>query len=181
VDSDHPSNADPAAGEEMKIIIASPGKEVKVSDEDYAYLNQFQWCCMNKRYPSPHRRITVNKQAVYVQLRHVVAKRMGLTWGSGQMVTHKNVDSLDNQRENLRIANKSQNACNGRMWSNNTSGAKGVCWDNTRKVWRAYIKLNQRQVWHRYFRDFDEAVQARADALPLFHGDFARTVVNEEK
>ena len=52
---------------------------------------------------------------------------------------HINRNTLDNRRENLRIVDKSMNAVNADIRSNNTSGVTGVSWSNNLSLWRAYI------------------------------------------
>jgi HNH endonuclease/AP2 domain len=90
----------------------------------------------------------------------------------GQMVDHRNHDTLDNRRENLRFCSYSENAQNSRKHSNNTSGFKGVSWYARSNRWVAYINLNGKRIHIGYVRDKDEAILARDAAVKCAYGEF---------
>jgi HNH endonuclease len=52
-------------------------------------------------------------------------------------IDHINRNRADNRIENLRLANRSQNGANARLWKSNTSGLRGV--RRFHKKWRATI------------------------------------------
>lgn len=81
-----------------------------------------------------------------------------------QFIDHRNHNTLDNRKENLRIVTKSQNQMN----SNN----KGV---NTRPDGRfyAYIKKNQRMLNLGVYVDKEEAMFARWYAEQKLFGEYA--------
>jgi hypothetical protein len=56
-----------------------------------------------------------------------------------EIVDHVNGIKTDNRAINLRAANKSLNACNSKMRSDNTSGIKGVGWHSQTGKWRARV------------------------------------------
>ncbi len=89
-------------------------------------------------------------------------------------VDHRNGDGLDNRRENLRAATRTQNMANTRLRSNNTSGFKGVSFDNRTARWIAAIRLDGHSYFLGRFDVPEEAARAYdAAALRLF-GEFAR-------
>lgn len=55
-------------------------------------------------------------------------------------VDHCDRNTLNNSPHNLRLANHSENTCNTRKRSNNTSGFKGVHWHKSNKCWCFQIK-----------------------------------------
>lgn len=55
------------------------------------------------------------------------------------IVDHINGNKLDNRPINLRPASYSENACNSKLNSKNTSGVKGIAWIEGRNRWRASI------------------------------------------
>ncbi len=63
----------------------------------------------------------------------------------GEIIDHINGDPLDNRRENIRVATKSQNLQNARKRKNHggvptTSLYKGVCYDKKAGKWMANIR-----------------------------------------
>lgn len=92
----------------------------------------------------------------------------------GQEVDHADTVTLNNTRANLRLATSSQNKCNRRLDSRNTSGFKGVGWSNQTGKWYGRVQLNGRQ-YHAGFHDTPEAAYAARCALAeRLHGEFAR-------
>lgn len=133
----------------MKRIPLTQGREALVSDCDYKYLMQWKWCyhkhtCSDSGY-ALRTRCTPEKGHVY--LHKEVAKRKGLIG----RVDHKNQDKLDDRRNNLRPATRSQNGGNRYKQLNNTSGYKGVIRDNERNKWLAALKYKQKNVLHLRF------------------------------
>ena len=57
-------------------------------------------------------------------------------------VDHIDQDSSNNSIANLRLANRSQNAANMKLRSNNNTGYKGVSWHKTRGLFRCTVTLN---------------------------------------
>jgi hypothetical protein len=88
---------------------------------------------------------------------------------------HKNRQTLDNRDENLRISNRSQNACNRGIQSNNTSGFKGVTWHKTARKWAAQINLDGKHIYLGLFDVAEEAFAAYCAAANQLHGEFATT------
>ena len=60
---------------------------------------------------------------------------------------HKDRNTLNNRKDNLRRATKSQNAQNQSLPINNTSGVIGVCWHKRKCQWQVRIcdKENHRK------------------------------------
>lgn len=88
---------------------------------------------------------------------------------------HINRDKLDNCRENLRIATRSQNKANSVKHRDNTSGFKGVCFDKSRNRWLATLGFNGKQLYLGRYRDKKEAALAYDNAAKEHFGEFAVT------
>lgn len=82
---------------------------------------------------------------------------------------HKNRDSLDNRRDNLRIASFSVSGFNRNIQSNNTSGTKGVRWHTQNKKWIAQIKVNRRWIYLGSFKSKSLAIEARLKAEDAYN------------
>ena len=93
--------------------------------------------------------------------------------GDGLLVDHRNGDSTDNRRSNLRLATLSENNRNMGLSSRNTSGFKGVSYYASRNKYRAYIKLNGNRKHLGYFETAEDAAEAYDEAARKLHGEFA--------
>jgi hypothetical protein len=89
------------------------------------------------------------------------------------IVDHINHNTLDNRKNNLRIASSSQNNMNKTKQSNNTSGITGVSWDKRKKKWRAYIKINNKHSELGLYDNFEDAVNTRRDAEEKYFGEYS--------
>ena len=86
---------------------------------------------------------------------------------------HKNRNTLDNRKNNLRPATNSENMKNRSLFSNNKSGVTGVWFLKDRQKWRAEIKMNKKSVYLGDFINKDDAIEARLQAEADYYGEFA--------
>lgn len=105
----------------------------------------------------------------YIYLHQFIGERMGLI---GQ-VDHKDRNSFNNSRFNLRIASLSQNGANQDIRSNNTSGYKGVSYVRKGNKWNARIKINYESISLGSFNTPEEAALAYNQAAIQYFGEFA--------
>ncbi len=90
----------------------------------------------------------------------------------GFLVDHKNHNTLDNRKENLRICTRQQNMWN-RKRTCGTSKFKGVYWCNTNNKWISEVTLNSKKIYLGRYKTETEAAKAyNAKAKELF-GEFA--------
>lgn len=88
-------------------------------------------------------------------------------------VDHKNHDTLDNRRHNLRICTNLQNCANKRgLACNNTSGNRGVSWNKISSNWRAQIRVNGKLISLGSFNKKSDAAAAYAAANRQHFGEF---------
>ena len=91
----------------------------------------------------------------------------------GVEVDHKNGNSLDNRRENLRLCNRSQNCMNRGVFKNSKSGIKGVKHIGDR--WQVRLYANNKLVYYASFYTMEEAAEAYKTAARFYHGEYAKT------
>lgn len=79
-----------------------------------------------------------------------------------RLTDHKNGVKSDNRIENIRDADKSQNAQNTRKaWSHNkASGLLGVYWSAQRNAWGAKVNLNGKQHHAGFYETPEKAHEA---------------------
>lgn len=147
----------------MKTITIADGREVLVSDEDFDYLVQFNWYAAG-RY------ICRKVDGKHSKLHHEVALRMNLRVS---LVDHEDRDTLNNQRENLRIATYSQNVANQSARSSSTySHYKGVSFCKRERRWLFVIRTKTFRYGEYCKTEREAALAYNAWALRL-HGEFA--------
>lgn len=102
----------------------------------------------------------------------VMERKLGAPLDAGLEPDHRNRDRLDNRRENLRPATRSQNAANSAK-KGTSSVFRGVCWDKARERWTAGIKVDyRRRNLGRFDNEVDAALAHDAAAFTAF-GEFA--------
>lgn len=155
----------------MKEIDVGHGLKTLVDDEDFEYLNQFNW------YSKPH-----NYPGRYVspkdKNRHALMSRMIMNAPKGKFVDHADGNPLNNQRYNLRICTPTQNCQNRKLHINNIVGFKGVTQysrnGKRENRWRARIRVNKKLIHIGYFDSPIMAHEAYKEASVKFFGEFAR-------
>jgi hypothetical protein len=151
----------------MKKIRLTQNQFTIVDDSDFATLNKWKWCALKRRNGKFYavRGIAGGfHETIYM---HRVI--------SGFFKTdHKNGDSLDNRRRNLRSCSDAQNQWNAGIRKSNTSGFKGVSWDKRRHAWYARVRTEFNRIFLGYFPSAVSASRAYEKAAKKFHGDFAR-------
>lgn len=115
----------------------------------------------NSPYVVRYWRIGGGKKA-WEYLHRAVAARMGLDLTAG-VVDHINGDTLDNRRENIRVATRGESVRNQSGVSRaNKSGVPGVRWEANR--WAAQIGFEGKWIRLGRFKTKEEAVEARLKA-----------------
>lgn len=126
----------------------------KVDDKDYEWLSKWKWCCDNDGYAIRIERIKGTNKSKGYKLHRVI---MGLEHGDQRTVDHRNLDKLDNQRHNLRIATRKQNQQNLPSYNESTSKYRGVSWNTAAKKWKVDIVLNGKNNYLGYYNCEKEA------------------------
>lgn len=139
---------------------------VMVDDEDFEVLNKFEWY-MHNGYASRSIKQPDGRYKSFRMARII----MGAT--SGQLVDHIDRNKLNNQRHNLRFADKSINSINRERQSNNKSGFRGVHFEKQTKKWRAEIHSYDRHIRLGRFSNPKDAALAYNKVAREIFGDVA--------
>src|SRR5207237_5036627 len=138
------------------------GMEAIVDRADYEEIKDYSW-----DFDAGYARAWVNGKKVRMQ--HLILKN-----SQGLMRDHKNLNTLDNRRSNLRIASRSQNLANTLKKPWNKSGYKGVCKVKDSNRWLAQIRHEGIQYYLGHFMTPEEAHTAYCEAGRKLHGEFFR-------
>lgn len=104
-----------------KEIQLTRGYTTLVDDDMYDYLNQWSWNTYIKEDKYIYAARSENGRTIWIH-------KEILNVSNGVLVDHKDGNGLNNQRYNLRDADKTRNATNRKgKNSNNTSGHRNVC------------------------------------------------------
>ena len=88
-------------------------------------------------------------------------------------VDHKDNNTSNNNIDNLRSCTQSNNMCNAKKQSNNTSGNKGVTFCKQTGKWRGNITKEGIDYWLGRFNSKEEAIKAVEQARITIHKEFA--------
>lgn len=160
-------------------IILTQGKVALVDDEDFEWLNQWKWCASRSRskwYALRYVKMPGIKGTRFVVRMH----RIILETPKDIFIDHIDMNSLNNQRNNLRFATNAENRCNVQKQSTSTSGYKGVSFHKHRGLWQARIMTKGKSIHLGYFDTAEEAATAYDEAAKKYHGEFARLNFNGE-
>lgn len=156
----------------MRIIKLTRGGETLVSDKDYDRVNEHRWCLgffgpKENLRPTAYRGKRVNGKRTVIYLSRWICNAP-----ADKQVDHANRNTLDNQRENLRICTAQENCRNrGVRRGKKTSQFKGVYYrPRWARRWICDIDGKERS---RHFTEL-EAAEAYNEWAKKLHGAFAR-------
>lgn len=153
-------------GEQGAIVPLSRGLVAFVDKRDLSLVNGKKWYALKVKH-------TFYAAANPPMVNRVKGKTIlmhGLILGC-KGVDHKDGNGLNNRRENLRPATKSQNAVNSKR-REATSPYRGVVWDRHRQKWAAYIRVNGKsRNLGRYETEIEAANAYRQEAVKVY-GEF---------
>lgn len=147
----------------MKEINLTQGKTALVDDEDYEYLNQFKW------YAQKHGRgFRVVRTASLKEGKNKKTLFMHkeiLSYSGELDIDHIDCNSLNNQKNNLRLCTHLENCANV-LGRNKQTKYKGITWAKKRKRWSVQIGHNKKRYWLGYFvNEIDAAKKYNEKAI----------------
>lgn len=152
----------------MKQIPLTQGQFAIVDDADYDWLNQWKWYARYSKYTKTYyarRRFDGNIILMHRQI-------LGLGFRDKRQGDHKNHNTLDNRRNNIRVCTCQENQRNRKPRLNTTSGYKGVSWYSRIKKWQAHIQADGKREHLGYFKKEKDAALAYNKAARNLFGEF---------
>lgn len=89
-------------------------------------------------------------------------------------IDHRDGNSCNNKRNNLRCCTQGQNTCNQKRRKDNTSGYKGVGFHKATRKWRSRINYKGKEIIVGYYDTPEEAGRAYNAKARELHGEFAK-------
>lgn len=149
----------------MKQIPLTKGLFTVVDDKDFSKFAIFRWYAEKHSHGHYARRRNEKKKLVYLH-------RIIMNANRNQIVDHKNRNTLDNRKSNLRFCSPSQSSQNKKQ-TGGSSKYKGVSWDKFNRKWKAQIQKNDKNFnIGRYTSEKKAALEYDKKAKELF-GEFA--------
>lgn len=132
--------------------------------EDYDKIKNYCWLINKNGY-------VISKE----NNKEILMHRIIMNCKDDMVVDHKHgkMTRNDNRKNNLRVATRSNNACNHDIHKNNTSGASGVNWSKKENKWMARIAINHKRINLGSFLNFEDAVNARKQAEEKYFGEWS--------
>lgn len=148
---------------------------IKVDNEDYEFISKFSW------HLSPDNLKKPNNFYAYTNIRKNDGTRgrismsrliMNQNYKNGMEIDHKNHDTLDNRKINLRICSKTLNRLN-RKPTKHSSKYKGVSWYPKYNKWASRINKNGKTIFLGYFEKEIDAAKKYDEVVKNYHGEYA--------
>lgn len=156
----------------MKKIPLSQGKFALVDDADFDFLSQWKWYVNYDGYAVRSElfyKVDGKKSSKTIRMHRVI-----LNTPVDLLTDHIDMNRLNNQRSNIRVATRAQNSMNVRSHKGSTSKFKGVDWSKKAKKWRAQLGIGKTKKFLGYFVTEDDAARAYNAEIKIHHGDFAK-------
>lgn len=154
----------------FRYIPLTQGKVTIIDKEDYDELSKFNWFAWNNALTNSFyaaRNIPVGDKQRMTQMHRVLLN----IYDPSIEVDHKDRDTLNNRKYNLRIATDLQNCTNQGRRKDNKTGFKGVSFSRPGK-WQATIQFQGKQLYLGLFNSPEDAYEVyKKKAMELF-GEF---------
>jgi hypothetical protein len=151
-------------------IPLNQGKYALIDEDDFALVSQYNWFLQGL---GPYHSYAIRNLPIGSDKKIESMHRFLMNAADDIEVDHINGDGLDNRRQNLRLATRSQNMANQKKKEGTTSRYKGVSWRKVERKWRAYIKCDKQNRHLGYFHSEIEAALAYDRAARELFGKFA--------
>jgi len=139
-----------------------------IDAEDLNLVKNYKWMSAQTIYGHWYVRTSINRKIIPIH-RMIMAHLLDDT----KEIDHKNHNTFDNRKSNLRVCNRSQNMMNKKITKNNTSGFKGVSFCNHTQKWKASLSKQSKFIYLGLYKTALEAAKVYNKAALKYHGKFA--------
>lgn len=153
----------------MREIPLTQGQSALVDDEDYHWLSRYTWHAQKYRE---------NKYYAYTNIGKYSLSMHGLIMARTHC-DHKDRNGLNNQKDNLRVASRSQNGCNRVRAIKNKTGYRGVYENNDK--FQARVSIQGKRIYAPSKDTKKEAAIAYNSLAIEHYGEFAILNIIEDE
>lgn len=159
----------------MKEIQLTQGQVALIDDEDFELVSRYKWFALyNPNTDSYYALANIPNGGRTLSYCDVIRMHTLIAGTPDGMNTdHKNHNTLDNRRQNLRPCTYSQSSCNRKMRADNSTGYKGVTFEKKKKLFRAMITVDGRRIGLGRYKTAEQASIAYETAAEELHGEFS--------
>lgn len=141
-----------------------------IDASDYDLIRKFHWSGKFDRWGNCYARTSTGQQN-----KTLFMHRLLMNAQPGERIDHRNGDTLDNRRENLRLATNAQNVRNQKVHRDKqTSKFKGVYFRKDTQKYQAQIMCMGRKINLGQFPDEESAALVYDQNARKLFGEFAR-------
>ncbi len=154
------------------LVPLTRGMAAIVDAEDAPIVNKYRWYAAKS--PSTHNYYAYTSPMRDGKKLHISMSRLIMNAPKDKFVDHRDGNTLDNRKGNLRLATTAQNNRNRqRMNPQNTSGFNGVFWERKVNKWRVQVSIHNKRHHVGVFETLPDAVEAQRRASLEFYGEFS--------
>lgn len=164
----------------MREIVLTNGMVARVDAEDFERLKVFRW------HPAKGRRGAYYARRFFDAVNADGTKRPccremqrdvldpDMAAPRSLLVDHRDHDTLNNQKYNLRFLDHQKSMLNRRLPLNNTTGFRGVSFKKKKGDFQAQLMAHGVRYSTRHFATAEEAARAYNDLARIHHGEHAQ-------
>jgi len=147
------------------------GLDVLIDAEDFDRVTALKW------HPITKDGLTYIKRTTWRKGRFKALFLHNFVFGNlanAHILDHRDGNTLNNQKSNLRVCTASQNAMNRKLRSDNKTAYKGVTIRKETGRFRVSISVDKRRINLGTFDTAEAAYAVYCEAAVKYHGEFAR-------
>ncbi len=148
----------------MAEIKLTKGQMALVDNDDFNWLNQWKWHCLNG-YAARREYFEGKKKSEYIFMHRLINNTP-----VGYDTDHIDRNKLNNHRKNLRTVTHQQNTFNPKLSKSSTSSYTGISWDKKNNKWKVHLTINNKYIHLGRFSLLKDAIFARQTGEGRFFG-----------